>query len=149
GGVLKEARTIRRLLTLLRSHVWWLPAAILLGILSSLAEGIGLSLFVPLLQSLDDRAYHEGSSDGLLGFLPFLLPRLPEHNRLPYIAGLILAMTLSKAVLTYGHSLITASMNSRITHSIRSRMFSKLTGISQQTLDQTGSGRLINLLATD
>lgn len=55
---MREIRTIRLLLPLLKIYRWGLPATILLGTLSSLAEGIGISLFAPLIESLDGERFH-------------------------------------------------------------------------------------------
>ena len=146
---MKETRTIRLLLPLLRTPVWGLPATIVLGIVSSLAESLSLSLFVPLLQSLDRNPSYGGGGNYLERFFQFVLARLPAGNPLPYIVGLILVITICKGGLTFGHSVLAAGINARVTHTLRSQIFSKLMGISQQRLDGTGSGRLINLLATD
>jgi ATP-binding cassette, subfamily B, bacterial MsbA len=146
---LKEAKTIRLLWPLVRTSAWALPATILLGIVSSLAESAGLSLFVPLFQSLDRKQYESSDANSLERFLHFVLGRLPAGDPLPYIVGLVLAMTICKGMFTYGHSVLAASINARITHMLRSRVLSKVMGISQRTLDRTGPGRLINLLATD
>jgi ABC-type multidrug transport system fused ATPase/permease subunit len=146
---LKETRVIRMLLPLVRHCAGWLPAAIILGIVSSLAESVGLSLFVPLLQSLDHDPNRFGASDNLQRILHFVLRLAPVGNPLPYIVGLILAMTAVKAALTYGHSVLAAKINSSATHRLRSQLFDRLTGIDQHTLDKVGSGRLVNLLGTD
>jgi subfamily B ATP-binding cassette protein MsbA len=146
---LKDLRTVRLLLPLLRPYAWGLPAVILLGILSTLAESIGLSLFVPLLQSLGQRHAEIDAPDRLENFFHMVLARVPEGDRLPYIATLILSLTIGKALLTFGHSIMVAGINARITHSLRSRIFAKALRITQEELDQTGCGRLINLLATD
>jgi ATP-binding cassette, subfamily B, bacterial MsbA len=146
---LKEARTIRLLLPLLRPYAWLLPAAILLGIVSTFAESVGLSLFVPLLQSLDPKTSAASGPDRLSAFFHSILQRLPAGSPLPYIVGLVLVLTICKGALTYGDSALAASINSKITHAIRSRIFSRLVNIHQKTLDETGTGRLVNLLATD
>ena len=146
---MKDFRTVRLLLPLLRPYAWGLPAVILLGILSTLAESIGLSLFVPLLQSLGQRHYEIDAPDRLESFFHMVLARVPEGDRLPYIATLILSLTIGKALLTFVHSVMVASINARITHLLRSRIFAKALRITQEELDQTGCGRLINLLATD
>jgi subfamily B ATP-binding cassette protein MsbA len=148
GGVLKEARIIRLLLPLLRQRAWGLPATILLGIASALAESVGLSLFLPLLQSLEHRSVEAGDPDSLQHFFRFVLRHVPADSPMPYIVGLILAMTVAKNILTYSHSVLSARVNSGITHWLRCRIFSKMIGISQETLDASGSGRLINILAT-
>lgn len=147
---MKEARTIRLLLPLLRMYPWGLPATILLGILSSLAEGIGISLFMPLLQSLDQKTYQFGAAGGLQTLLDAGLRWLPAgSNRMASIIVLILAMTVCKGLLMYGHSALAAWTNSRVIHALRSRLFSRMTGISHRALDQMEPGRLVNLLATD
>lgn len=146
---MKEARTVRLLLPLLRNQGWALPATVVLGIVSSLAETIGLSLFVPLFQSLDRRLDQGGDSNGLQGFFHVVLRHLPSGNPLPYIVALILIMTACKGALTFAHSILAARMGARVTHGLRSRVFSKMMGISQRRLDETGTGRLVNLLATD
>jgi subfamily B ATP-binding cassette protein MsbA len=147
---LKELRTIRLLFPLLRRYPWGLPAMIALGTLSSVAEGIGISLFVPLMQSL-------GPQDGTAGSVPgwvqtaldSVLRRLHGGNRMAVIAGTILAMTICKALLGYADSVLAASIGSRITHSIRSRIFSKVMNMPQEELDRAEPGRLINLLGMD
>jgi ABC-type multidrug transport system fused ATPase/permease subunit len=131
-------------------YPWGLPATILLGILSSVAEGIGISLFMPLLQSLDQKTYQFGAAGGLQTLLDAGLRWLPAgSNRLTSIVVLILAMTICKGLLMYSHSVVAAWTNSRVIHALRSRIFSRMIGISHRTLDKTEPGRLINLLATD
>jgi subfamily B ATP-binding cassette protein MsbA len=74
---LKEARTVRILVPILKMYRWALPATIFLGILSSFAEGVGISLFVPLLQSLDRKSYQLGVAGGLQGILDSALKWVP------------------------------------------------------------------------
>ncbi len=50
---MKEAKAIKTLLPLLKLYPWGIAATIALGTLSSLSEGLGISLFIPLLQSRD------------------------------------------------------------------------------------------------
>ncbi len=143
---MKPRKVVRLLFPLVRRHGWALPATLLLGLLSSIAESVGISLFVPLLESLDARS---GASQGIPPGFHLMLRWLPEHPTLGRIAALILLMTVAKGVLTYSHSLIAARANARVTHSLRTQVFSKLLTISQRDLDREGDGRLINLLATD
>ena len=146
---MKELRTIRLLLPLLRSYRWALPTMIVLGTLSSLADGIGISLFVPLLEGLDPQSHASGGAGWVQSLIAAALTHLPAGNRLFMIVGAIFVMTICKAVLTYSDSVLAAFINSRITHSIRSRIFSKVMALSQAELEQMASGRLINLLGID
>jgi ATP-binding cassette, subfamily B, bacterial MsbA len=146
---LKELRTIRLLLPLLRNYRWALPTMIVLGTLSSLADGIGISLFVPLLEGLDPKNNAGGGAGWVQNVIAAALAHLPAGNRLFMIVGAIFVMTICKAVLTYSDSVVAASVNSRITHSIRSQIFSRVMVLSQTELEQMESGRLINLLGVD
>lgn len=146
---MKELRTIRLLLPLLRSYRWALPTMIVLGTLSSLADGIGISLFVPLLEGLDPQSHAGGGPGWVQNVIAAALTHLPAGNRLFMIVGAIFVMTICKALLTYSDSVLAAFINSRITHSIRSRIFSKVMILSQAELEQMASGRLINLLGID
>ena len=49
---MKERKTIGTLIPLLRLHKWAFPAIVTLGLLQSLTEGIGIGLFIPLLNAL-------------------------------------------------------------------------------------------------
>jgi ABC-type multidrug transport system fused ATPase/permease subunit len=146
---LKEFRIAGRLWPLLRIYRWAVPATVVLGTLSSLAEGLGITLFLPLLESLDRQLPAGTQGDRLQRFLGGLLGGVPESRRLATVAGLIVALTLCKSLLTYAHSALAASFNSRLTHKIRSQVYAKMLDISQPQLSRMGSGRLINLLATD
>jgi subfamily B ATP-binding cassette protein MsbA len=146
---LRGLHTIRLLLPLLRKYRSGLPAMIVLGTLSSLAEGIGISLFVPLLAHLDPQSYPPAGAGWIQRVINFAIRHFPSGNRLVVIVVAILAMTICKAVLTYSDSVLAATINSRITHSIRSRIFAKVMDMSQTELDHAESGRLINLLGMD
>src|SRR5260370_23644691 len=141
GGVLKETKAIRLLWPLVRTSAWGLPATILLGIVSSLAESAGLSLFVPLFQSLDRKQYESSDANYVERFFHFVLGRLPQGDPLPYIVGLVLAMTISKGMLTYGHSILAASINARATHTLPSRILSKLITFTHPPLTPPRSAR--------
>ena len=146
---MKEAKIIRLLWPLLKMYPWALPATIVLGTMSSLAEGVVLSLFVPLLQSLGGGTYVSGAAGGLQSVIDRMLRSLPPGSRLELIAGAILALTILKGLLTYAHSALAAALNARATHALRTKMFSRMIGLDHARLEQMESGRLINLLATD
>src|SRR5215472_14544865 len=109
---------------LLNTYGWALPVTILLGIASSLAESVGLSLFVPLFASLNSNADLSEPPGFLRAFFQMVLARLPAGNPLPYIAGLILLLAFCKAALAFGHSALSSYINSCATHSVRARVFS-------------------------
>ncbi len=148
-----RTQTVRPLLRLLRSRPWALPATIVLGLLASLAEGLGLSMFLPLLQSLE----HSGElgpaaaqvPERLTFLLDFARGLTPWKNPLLAIIALILSLTVFKSVMRYLFSLVSGRLNADITHELRARVFRGLLATSQETRDRVGTGRLINLLAND
>ena len=146
---MSELKTIRLLAPLFRGRRWALPAIVVLGSLASLSEGLGLSLVVPLLETLNGETRGPIAGGRLGQILAWLVDALPDGNPLPYIAGLIVAMTVLKGVLRYGHSILSGRLNSEVTDQLRRRLFSRIIHSSQPTRDQAGSGRLMNLLAND
>lgn len=51
---MKNKNVITSLLPLLKLYPWAIPTIIILGIISSFSEGLGISLFIPLLQSVSE-----------------------------------------------------------------------------------------------
>ena len=50
---MKELKVIGAIRPLTKRHPWAIPAMIVLGLLEALTEGLGISLFIPFLYSLD------------------------------------------------------------------------------------------------
>jgi hypothetical protein len=64
-----EARVVARLALMMRQPAWALPAIVVLGLLSSLFESLGLSLFIPLLHTHRHRGDHGDGDPQELGRL--------------------------------------------------------------------------------
>src|SRR5262245_40394426 len=101
-----DANVIRSLRQLVGLYPRWaLPAVMALGLMSFAMEGIGISLFIPLLQIL------QGQETGLPDDGPFaafgaLLARVPPDRRLVAIGGLILAAIVLKNAIGYGNMVL-------------------------------------------
>lgn len=140
-------KAIQNLLTLLKYYPWAIPVIIFLGILSSLVEGLGLSLFIPFLQM--QVASESATETPLISFLSQLLAFIPASQRLLIIPLCIFASILLKNCLTYSNWLVFAWLNSRISHQLRSKVFNQLLFVSYEYLERKNSGRLLNILATE
>ena len=127
---------------------WALPAVVLLGVLSYCIEGLGISLFVPLLQALDQSALG-ASGTGMLGRLLRPLARLDGNDRLLIIGAFIFGSTVLKNLITYGNAVLHAFLNSRITHQLRVSIVRQLLSLSHAYIDGKQSGQLMNTLATE
>jgi hypothetical protein len=86
GNNMKEAKAIKALIPLLKLYPWSVPAIIVLGFLSSLSERLGISLFIPLLQSLEQTNSQAVSRDFFVGFINRLFIHVSLSNRFLIIA---------------------------------------------------------------
>lgn len=115
--------------------------------MSSLSEGIGISLFIPFLQSLVNPDTVSGND--LSWFLDWLFSSIPQSDRLIVIPLFILGSILLKNTLTYSNLILLAWLNSRITHQLRSKIFDQLLRVSYSFLETKDSGKLLNTLASE
>jgi subfamily B ATP-binding cassette protein MsbA len=146
---MKEAKAIRTLLPLLKLYPWAIPGIITLGLLSSLSEGLGISLFIPLLQSLNQTMSQGASGNDLVGFLNRLFVNVSPNNRLLIIALCIFGSIFLKNSLSYSNTILFSWFNSRISHRLRSGIFKQILSVSYSFLESNESGKLINTLATE
>ena len=137
----------RTLLPLFRLYPWSIPALVFLGMLASLAEGVGIGLFVPLLQSLDQTRNTAETGNGLVDALGGLFGGVPAEQRLEMISVCILASIALKAALTYGHAALFHWLDAHISHRLRSGIFEQLLTVGYRFFERSGSGRLLNTLS--
>ena len=146
---MKKKRTITNLLILLKFYPWAMPTIVVLGILSSLAEGLGISLFIPFLQSLQLGTEPVTTDNSLIGFLNQIFSSVPSRQRFFVIPLCIFGSILLKNCLFYSNWVLFAWLNSRIGHQLRSGVFKQLLSVSYSFLEVKDSGRLLNILATE
>ena len=145
---MQEAKAIRTLLPLLKLYPWAIPAIIILGILSSLSEGFGISLFIPFIQNLA-QAPNQAVDENFLGFLSKVFNQIPASHRLLVIPLCIFGSILLKNCLAYSNTVLFSWLNSRISHRLRSGIFKQLLSVSYSYLETRDSGKLLNTLATE
>ena len=73
---MQEIKLIKILIPLLGYYPWSIPAIFTLGILSSLLEGIGITLLIPFLQSFDSQVNQQTNSNFLIQYLIQILIKL-------------------------------------------------------------------------
>ncbi len=137
-------RLLRPLWPLLGLHRRTLAALVVLGLLAALAEGISISLIVPLIAGQKAAA-----GTGFPAWLSGLFETLPEAGRVPVAAGCILAGVVLKNLLCYAYALLFSWLNAGVGHRLRSAILSQVLAVSQEYLDRQQSGRLINILGTE
>jgi subfamily B ATP-binding cassette protein MsbA len=140
---------VQALLPLLRLYPWSFVAIIVLGLLSSLAEGVGISLFIPFLQSINQTSYHLDSGNWLVGSLWKFFNNIPSERRLFIISLCIFGSILTKAILSYSYGVLCSWLEVRVGHQLRSGIFEQLLTVSYGFLQRSQSGNLLNTLATE
>lgn len=140
---------IKKLFPLLKIYSWIIPVVVTIGIAASLFEGIGISLFIPLLKGSEVYSYSSSISNNFVGFLDDFLVFVFKGNALFSTAFLIFVAILLKSILTYSNSIIFSWYNHKISHQLRIDIFHQLATVSYSFLNSCDSGKLINTLATE
>ncbi|MEH1827688.1 MAG: ABC transporter ATP-binding protein [Nostoc sp.] len=122
---------------------------VILGILSSFVEGLGISLFIPLLQSLVRTNSSVANSNFFVVFLNRIFIGVSNNNRFIIITLCILGSIFFKNCLIYGNSILCASFNARIGHRLRSGIFQQFLTLSYSFLENKESGKLMNTLTSE
>jgi len=110
---------------------------------------LGISLFIPFLQSLDQATSQAVSDNFLLRFLNQLFIQVPSNHRLLVIPLCIFASVLLKNCLSYSNAILFSWLYSHISYRLRSSVFKQLLNVSYSFLDSNQSGKLLNTLATE
>src|SRR5688572_12783090 len=142
-------KTIRGLIPLFRLHKWGFPTIVLLGLLMSLTEGVGIGLFIPLLNGLVAGAPQAAEGQWIVETMNGLFQAVPPDRRFAIILTCVFVAVLVTALLGSIHSMLFAWLDGNIAHDLRSRIFEQLMTVSFAFVERDRSGRLLNILASD
>jgi subfamily B ATP-binding cassette protein MsbA len=146
---MNELRTIKSLIPLLRLHKWRFAGIVALGLLQSLSEGVGIGLLIPLLSGLVAGPQLRPQGRWLIGKLGSLFQGVPPEHRLTVIVVCVFGAVLANAILSYANHLLLGWEDGSIAHDLRRRIFRQLLNVHFGSIERDGSGRLLNLLASD
>lgn len=146
---MNETNLVKRLLPLFNIYPWSIPSIIILGIISSLFEGLGIGLFIPLLQSVMETDSANASNSLVVDTFNSIFSNIPPNNRFLIIALCILGSIFLKSCIAYTNEILFAWFNSRIGHQLRSKIYSQLLTVSYSFLEANESGSLINILTSE
>lgn len=119
---------------------------LVLSLLTSLADGLSITMLIPLLATLFQDQGLAATGSGLIGGLQRLALIAGPENSLMVVAGLIVGLVSLRATLSYWHSCISAWMSEQISHQIRSRIHANLLGVDYQFIVTNDNGKLLNTL---
>lgn len=149
GKLREEVAAVRSMIPLLRTRPWVLAALVALGVLASLAEGIGITLFIPFFHSLDGGAFEVEGGRWISDVLGRLFQGVPPERRLLVISLCILVSIGAKAALTYGYEALFGWLDARIGHRLRTGVFHQLLTVGFGFIEKNDHGELLNTLATE
>ena len=145
----EEAAAIRGMIPLLRARPWVIAALVVLGVLASLAEGVGISLFIPFLQSINGGRFETESGRWFTEALAGLFDGVPPERRLLVISACILTSIVLKAGLSYGYEALFGWLDARIGHRLRTGVFHQLLTVGYGFIERNDHGDLLNTLSTE
>ncbi len=144
----KPIHAVRVLAPLLRRYPKITLAIVVAGVLSALAEGIGLGLFIPLLQSLEATA-SPATGTWLIDTLGQLFSDVPAERRLLILGACIVGAVVFKALLAYARDALYSLLEARVGHHLRSRLFAQFMAVGYRFWEQSDQDRLYNTLASE
>ena len=145
----RSKNIVQVLMPLLSLYPWAIPVITILGMLSSFFEGLSISLFIPLLQNLDQPGAQATNNNSWANWLNQLFAQVPYGDRFLVIAASIFIFILIKTGLAYGNSVLFSWYNSRISNQLRIRVFRQLLSVNYSFIENSESGKLINTLTTE
>jgi ATP-binding cassette, subfamily B, bacterial MsbA len=146
---MQELSAIKNLIPLMRFYPWAIPLTIVLGVTSSLAEGLGIGLFVPFLESLQpnsNNSINPGFFSSLLQSIGLVSAHLSIQQRSLFIALLLLATVGFKIATAYFYSLLCYWLQSHVLMRLRCKIFNHLISLEQGFWDTHKVGEIINTL---
>jgi ABC-type multidrug transport system fused ATPase/permease subunit len=117
-----------------------------LTLLSSLSEGLGILLVMPLLGTLDGK--RSAAIEGAPTLMQDIVEGLGVAGSLPGILTLIGVTFVFKGLLRYGALSYTARLQSQLMGRLKSRMFDAYAAMSYRHYAQRDTGHFVNMITS-
>lgn len=147
--VVKELKVIRALKPLLKKYLWFIVAIVVLGFLEALLEVIGISLFIPLLHSLDQGSVMPEANSWLGHTLNQFFEFIPHSDRLWVISLCIFSAVLLRSGISYGNGVFFGWLDTNLSHFLRYKAFNQLLNVGIRFIERSKSGKLLNTLESE
>lgn len=144
----KLIEIVKTIFPLIQLYPWGIPAIVILGILASLAEGIGISLLMPFLQNLQAGNSLVINNPIIQNIDQYLINFQPQQRVLLLTSSILVAI-LIKAVLSYIYTALCSWLQNSTLHRLRTAVYKQLIAVSQSFWDTNKSGELLNLITQE
>lgn len=141
-----ELSVIKKLGSLLRPYTGRMGILAVIGVLESVSEGIGISLFIPFLASLDQESFAPDDDNWLGKQLARIFTAIPPSDRLAIISLSIFGLILFRSVLSYVASVRAAKIDLEMEQSLRDCVMGQLLDSDLSYLERTRPGDMLNTL---
>jgi subfamily B ATP-binding cassette protein MsbA len=142
---MRSEGVIRGLLRFTRPYPWALPSLVVLGLLASLAEGVGIGLLIPLLDHLlaDGAAPPSGPFADLMqqagGWLAGEAP-------VAMLGFLIILLIFLKSLILFANAGLATWVNGRVSHDLRITLCRRMLAMDYGDFARSDPGRLVSVL---
>ncbi len=128
-----------------RPYVWALPVLVVLGIVASLAEGLGIGLLIPALDAVleSDQRGGEGAFGSLMQRVG---EQIPSDYALPVLGLAIVALVAIKTGILVLEAVVSTRIASSITHDLRVSLARQFLDVGMAYHARVDQGRLVNIL---
>jgi ABC-type multidrug transport system fused ATPase/permease subunit len=141
-------KILKTIFPLIQLYPWGILAIVILGILASLAEGIGISLLIPFLQNLQSGNSLVINNPIIQNIDQYLINFQPQQRVLLLTSSILVAI-LIKAVLSYIYTALCSWLQNSTLHRLRTAVYKQLIAVSQSFWDTNKSGELLNLITQE
>ncbi len=125
-----------------------LPAVVVLGLVASTLEGVGIGLVIPMLSIIVGQ--EDGSQmSGLSAFFQKVGSGLDNGERLVVISAVILALIVLKNILAFSNTVLTTFIYGKASHAIRSALSEQLLRVGYPFFLKQDPGRLLNIISNE
>jgi ABC-type multidrug transport system fused ATPase/permease subunit len=133
--------------TITRRYAWTIPIVGVLSLISSLIEGFGISLLIPLLGTLMSSAAIE--LPGPIAVITNHAARLPPNERLVWLGLTIFGFIALKGLVRVGQTSFMAWVDGRAGHELRCALSERVNTADYPFFLEADSTRLFNILSAE
>ena len=144
AGAVMLIQAIRALLRFLKPYPHVLPTVAVLGVVASLAEGLGIGLLIPFLSSLTDT---QAASGGMVArWVDAYAALFPADARLIIVAATIALLVMLSCAVNFVYVRVLSRAATRVTHDLRTALFSRFVNSDQLFLEAGSQGRQVKAI---
>ncbi|WP_373481323.1 ABC transporter ATP-binding protein [Geminocystis sp.] len=145
--MLKDITAVKKIIPLFKIYPWKASSIIILGLLSSVTEVLGISLLIPFLDTLSPTTTNKPTiNNSFLDFLNFIFSGVSADLRPLIITLCIVLSVFIKAGFVYSYTVLIHWLYAHLLDNLRRRIFQQLMNVSQSFWDTNQCGKLLGTI---